>query len=273
MIPALRERVMRLARVPPPAQCTTLLVAGVACGRVQPAAARLLAQGGRGLRLVDGALATDTASASGEDHSRCLLEAAQALVEAGLAGPWRHELLAVRPAADEPALAHVDRCVVRILGITTHSVHLNGYAPGGRMIVSRRSPAKRVDPGLWDTLAGGMVASGESALLALAREAWEEAGLDLEGHEILAGGRMLVERPVSEGHLCEWLEIFDVYVPEPEKLANQDGEVDTIELRTLDEILSGIDAGVFTVEAALSIFDSVERRGSSRESARGFSLT
>jgi 8-oxo-dGTP pyrophosphatase MutT (NUDIX family) len=255
--PGLRERVARLAGVAPPQVCPPLRIAGQACGHLQPFAARLFASADTGVLREGEAFTLREPAASFAERSARLEEAARALLCAGLSGPWREELLAVRAARDEPALAQVDRSAVRALGITTHSVHINGLAPDGRIVVARRAADKRVDPGLWDTLAGGIVAAGESAGEALARETWEEAGLVVEGLAVREVGRVFVQRPIPEGHLLEWVDIFDVVVPDPSVLANQDGEVDAIELWKVEKVLQGIKDGIFTIEASLAILDSL----------------
>jgi len=257
----LRARVAALASVAPAAPCPPLRIGGQDCGRMQDFAVRhFLATPGWGLREVDGAFVPETDADGRAARDACLRRAAHSLLAAGLSGPWRDEELDVRAPLEGGVLAVVDRSAVRALGITTHSVHVNGYAPDGRIVVARRAATKRVDPGLWDTLAGGIVAAGEDAVTALAREAWEEAGLRVEGTAPRRVGRVHVQRPIPEGHLYEWVDIWDLVVPDPSVLANRDGEVDAIELRTVDEALAGIAAGEFTVEASLAILDSLALR-------------
>ena len=72
----------------------------------------------------------------------------------------------------------MERAVVRPLGITTFAVHLLA-SPDGRHWVQQRSLTKPNDPGLWDTLMGGMIPASDSMAQALERETWEEAGLRL----------------------------------------------------------------------------------------------
>jgi 8-oxo-dGTP pyrophosphatase MutT (NUDIX family) len=259
-IAGLRASVVAMGSRTPREPCPVLTIGGIACGRLQPAAARHFRADARGIRaLGEGFGLVDPATNYAERTAR-LQEGARALLDAGLSGPWRGESLAVRSGRDEAALGEVDRSAVRALGITTHSVHVNAFAPDGRLVVSRRAPGKRVDPGLWDTLAGGIVAAGESARVALVRESWEEAGLDLEGIPVREVGRVFVQRPIPEGHLFEWVDIFDLVVPDPGVLANRDGEVDAIESRPVEAILGEIERGLFTVEASLAILESIATR-------------
>lgn len=56
-------------------------------------------------------------------------------------------------------------------------VHLHIIDREGRIYLQKRSLAKQLYPGLWDTAVGGHVTYGETALEALYREAAEELGL------------------------------------------------------------------------------------------------
>jgi hypothetical protein len=80
---------------------------------------------------------------------------AQALRAQGQCGPWRDEQLAVCNAHGE-RLGTIERGAVRVLGIATRAVHLVGRAPDGRIWVQQRSKTKPNNPGMWDTLMGGM---------------------------------------------------------------------------------------------------------------------
>ncbi|AEG94294.1 NUDIX hydrolase [Ramlibacter tataouinensis] len=181
---------------------------------------------------------------------------ALALREAGLAHAWRDEQLAVRDAQGR-MLGTVERAVVRPLGIATSAVHLLALAPHGEHWVQRRALTKANDPGLWDTLMGGMVPATDTPEQALARETWEEAGLRLEQLRGLAwGGRLASRRPRAEsrgggGYVVEHIDWWTCVVPDGVWPANQDGEVDEFRLMPADEVVARLLAGEFTTEAAL----------------------
>ena len=188
------------------------------------------------------------------DVTQSLNAIALALRDAGAAHAWRDEQLAV---TDEHGnvLGSVERAVVRPLGITTFAVHLAGFSPDGKHWVQMRSSTKATDPGLWDTLMGGMVAAGESPDTALERETWEEAGLRLADlRDVRFGGRVLTRHPSDAGrggYVVEYIDWYRCVVPEPLVPKNQDGEVERFALLDAEEIAQRLQRDEFTLEAAV----------------------
>jgi ADP-ribose pyrophosphatase YjhB (NUDIX family) len=181
---------------------------------------------------------------------------ALALRDTGLAGAWRNEQLAV---TDEQGnvLGTVERAAVRPLGIATRAVHLAGRSPDGRHWVQRRALSKPNDPGMWDTLMGGMVPATDTLQAALERETHEEAGLALPVlQQLRHGGRVAMRRPsggggAAGGYTVERVDWFQCIVPENIEPVNQDGEVDEFRLMTGQEVLQRLHRNEFTLEAAL----------------------
>ena len=187
---------------------------------------------------------------------------ATALHEAGLAGAWRHEQLAVCDA-NGLRMGTVERAAVRSLGIATMAVHLVGQAPDGRFWVQQRAFDKPNDPGKWDTLMGGMVSSTDTLETALARETREEAGLhkaDLQG--LRHGGRLNTRRPASDGngagYVVENIDWYVCTVPDGIAPINQDGEVEQFALMGVAQLLEAIRRGQFTLEAALILWRAID---------------
>jgi 8-oxo-dGTP pyrophosphatase MutT (NUDIX family) len=188
------------------------------------------------------------------DLTTSLHEIAHALRKAGLAHAWRNEQLAVRDDKGT-LLGTVERAVVRPLGITTLAVHLAGFAADGSHWLQLRSLTKANDPGLWDTLVGGMVPACDSIEAALARETWEEAGLLLAQLTSLErGGRVTTRRPsrdVQGGYVVEHIDWYRCIVPPDVLPVNQDGEVDEFRQMHADEVVRRLERDEFTTEAAL----------------------
>lgn len=171
-----------------------------------------------------------------------------------VAQQWRHEQLAVWGPQGEQ-LATVERGVVRPLGIATRAVHLVGCTRAGRYWVQQRALDKANDPGLWDTLMGGMVSAADTLTAALARETWEEAGLLLEVLQGLAqGGRVAMRKPSTNdraGYVVEQIDWFVATLPDGVQPANGDGEVAQFMLLDKQELVDKLHRHEFTTEAAL----------------------
>jgi 8-oxo-dGTP pyrophosphatase MutT (NUDIX family) len=184
---------------------------------------------------------------------------AQGMRDAGLAHVWRDEQLAV---VDEHGrnIGTVERAVVRPLGIATRAVHLLGYAPDGRHWIQQRSFAKANDPGLLDTLVGGMVPASDTLAQALARETWEEAGLELGQLEQLQhGGAITIRSPSNSGfggYIVESIDWYRCVLPGGVVPANQDGEVQEFLLMEPAEVLERVLQREFTLEAALLLAEA-----------------
>jgi 8-oxo-dGTP pyrophosphatase MutT (NUDIX family) len=186
--------------------------------------------------------------------TEALASIAFALRDRGLAHAWRDEQLAVRDAAGR-VLGTVERAVVRPLGIATHAVHLVATDARGGHWVQQRAFDKPTDPGLWDTLVGGMVPARDSLEEALARETWEEAGLRLDQVGGLRhGGRLRTRRPFRElphGYMVEVLDWYACTLPDGVEPCNQDGEVAAFRCMPPAEVELLLQQEAFTIDAAL----------------------
>jgi 8-oxo-dGTP pyrophosphatase MutT (NUDIX family) len=188
------------------------------------------------------------------DVSSRLNQLAELLRDAGAAGAWRNEQLAVRDELGVQ-IGTVERGAVRSLGIATLAVHLVGQTPDGRFWVQQRAFDKPNDPGKWDTLMGGMVSAGDTVQTALERETWEEAGLNIADLQSLRyGGRQSNCRPSGDGvagYMNEYIEWYVATVPDGMTPTNQDGEVAQFVLMDETPLLQAMQRGEFTPEAAL----------------------
>jgi len=168
---------------------------------------------------------------------------------------WRDEKLAVR-ADDGRVLAAVERGAVRALGIATRAVHLLGLTPTGDSWIQQRALDKPTDPGLWDTLMGGMVPVSDTLEQALARETWEEAGLLLSDLSHLHhAGSMVLQKPAHAGdaigYVVERADCYIAQVPANRVPQNQDGEVAQFVCASPQVLHHMLEQGQFTLEAAL----------------------
>ncbi|MEF9942707.1 MAG: DUF4743 domain-containing protein [Burkholderiaceae bacterium] len=257
---ALIQDLQAHALSPRPANRLGVFMSGSRVGLATAEVARFLAERLPRFRIEPGALVLADADLDFHSRTDLLTDASLQLRAAGLTFAWRDEPLEIRAGHNQPVLATIERAVCRTLGITTLAVHMNALAADGRLFVAQRSATKKIDPGLWDNLVGGMVPAGESAEAALAREAWEEAGLRPGDFSATRGRRFLVDRPVPEGWMSEMIQVFDARVGIGVTPVNQDGEVGAIDCRRLTDVLTGIEAGEFTLEASLATLDLLARR-------------
>ena len=195
------------------------------------------------------------------DVSTSLHQLAEALNSANLGGAWRGEQLAVHDQFGH-LKGTIERAAVRPLGIATRAVHLAARTADGRHWVQQRSLTKSNNPGLWDTLMGGMVSSADTIQSALERETWEEAGLRLNQLRNLArGGVLAIRQPARDGngagYVVEDIDWFTCTVPDGAQPMNQDGEVAQFVLMTSDEVMSAMQRGEFTTEAALILAEVI----------------
>ena len=256
---AIVARLQTRAQPTRPAGLRPLMLAGATVGWVPQATADFLCTQATGFSQRGSLLVMDE-GLDGTGRSALLFEAALRLRDAGLIRGWRDEALAVRESPGGPTLASIERAACRALGITTEAVHLNAFADDGTLVVARRAAHKSIDPGLWDNLVGGMVPAVETLEQALEREAWEEAGLELDRLEVHRGRSFHVRRPVPEGYQSEVIHVYETTLTGDTRCINQDGEVEAIEARPLTSVLDAIERDEFTLESALVTLESLTRR-------------
>jgi len=185
-----------------------------------------------------------------------------ALRERGLVRGWRDETYAiVDPADGQTLLARTERAASRFWGTLTFGAHCNGWVADavGRpaaLWIAQRSLKKASDPGLFDNLIGGGVPFGQTPAQTLVREGFEEAGLDRATLAAARPGRVVrLRRDIPEGLQHEWLQVFDLELPQGLQPINQDGEVARFELLPLADALALAAGDAMTVDASLVTLD------------------
>lgn len=198
---------------------------------------------------------------SRDSRSRALQALAQQLRRRGLIADWRNELSAVLDDAGQE-IARCERGAFRTLGLQNRAVHINGFRADGRVWVARRSALKRADPGKLDNLAAGGVAAGESPRRTALREAWEEAGVPRRLATKVDFPGMVIRslRETQFGVHDELVIIADLELPLTFTPEGRDGEVAEFLCMDRAEVDAALARGEFTVEAALAMRESLERR-------------
>jgi isopentenyldiphosphate isomerase len=117
-------------------------------------------------------------------------------------------------------------------------VHLHLFNLKGELFLQKRSAAKDIQPGKWDTSVGGHVSPGETPSEALKREAGEELGLSGFVPEFL--GKYVWESSRER----EFVHSFST-VSDQKPLINKD-EIDEGRFWPLTEIKENLGKGIFT---------------------------
>lgn len=237
------------------------------CGWLFPIAAQALS-GTPGIQLNQDSVHFGENLPSGEALDAFLAEVALKLKIAGCAPGWRNELLDVWTQSDETSnaapkrVAAIERGVMRPLGLTTRAVHLSGWSQDGQLWVARRSLSKATDPGMWDTLVGGLVGNLEDPELALVREADEEAGLDAPDIVTRTPLRTIahMRRRIPEGFQTEAVMTCECVFAPHVKPSNRDGEVMDIQLLDIETIYKMLQDEAFTLEASIVITEDLLQR-------------
>jgi isopentenyldiphosphate isomerase len=198
----------------------------------------------------------------------CLAEIALALKAAGCTPGWRNELLDVWSMPTEQdntpgnRVGAIERGVMRALGLTTRAVHLSGWSTDNRLWVARRSLTKATDPGMWDTLVGGLVGNLEDADFALVRESDEEAGLDAPDIVARTPLRTIahMRRQLPEGFQTEAVLTCECVLADHVTPKNRDGEVMEIQLLEIETVYHMLKEDAFTLEASIVITEDLWRR-------------
>lgn len=194
--------------------------------------------------------------------------------DASLKSGWRNELYTIYYPRLVPYML-LERAFSCLLGVVTYGVHINGYIPAEKtkenvikMWIPRRSATKATFPGMLDnTIAGGLgypYGIWENVI----KECYEEGGLSedfVQKNVKSAGAVSYIIQPYGpEGHAQPEVEyIYDLAfeletdnVPRP-----VDGEAESFQLMTIDEIRERMLLGEFKPNCALVICDFLIRHG------------
>ena len=256
---SLLEAFISRATQPAHAGSPRLWIGGFPCGWVFPATIQTLTNSQDTL-LDDTGLHIGPGIPPGEILDALLATVAQKLRLAGQAPGWRNELLDVW--SEGTRIGAIERGVMRPLGLLTQAVHLNAWSESGHLWVARRALSKATDPGMWDTLVGGLVGHGEPADLALVRESEEEAGLaeNQITHRTPLRKIAQMQRQLREGYQIEDVLTSECILPVGLTPQNQDGEVIEIACLSPDKLLEMIMRGQFTHEASIVILEDLRNR-------------
>ena len=232
-------------------------------GSVELADAQLLAKNIPGVELDDDCLVV--APMCSPDSPAGLNAMAQTLRDHGRARGWRDELLPVT-SDDGTLIGSIERACIRALGIRSFAVHCVGLCAQQDQLnneptiwLQRRAADKAVDPGMLDTLAGGLIGMEsptqiEPFRLGMAREIHEEAGLteaQYESPEHIDTIRCQADLD-EEGYFEEDCVVFRTVLKPGVVPQNLDGEVSEFMRIGHNELITRISAGDLTETASIA---------------------
>ncbi|HXE19121.1 NUDIX hydrolase [Castellaniella sp. UC4442_H9] len=252
-------RLVRRAQQLPPAGARPVTISGRVGGWIAPRALESI-RALPGVDVEDEAVHIRAASTGGLGLESVLRGVAQTLQAAGCIRAWRDEQVDV--VAEGRCFSRIERGATRPLGLLTQAVHLNAWTPDGRLWVARRSLSKPTDPGLWDTLSGGLVSAGEELETALLRETYEEAGLPAVALADHAPLRTVVRmhRRLPDGYQVENVLVSDCVLDAGAVPRNLDGEVMEFRCVAAGPLQDLLAQGAFSLEAELCVLDSLRHR-------------
>jgi isopentenyldiphosphate isomerase len=241
----------------PPAHWLPWSGDGHALGWVSPERAEHMVLHLPGCTLRDGQLDWHAGAAHALQRSHVLQNFLKTQADRGHLQGWRDEFFNfwlkpnVPPSAHDTPWLCVERAGFRHLGLMSHAVHINGFCGNGKLWCARRSSTKATDPGLWDNLTAGGLTAGEEAIHAVRRELAEEAGWHWSPRQNLNwAGAVRTRRTEPEGWHDEVLLVYNLDVPDAFQPTNQDGEVQEFACWDPEQVVSAVQAGAFTADAA-----------------------
>ncbi|WP_242444329.1 NUDIX hydrolase family protein [Advenella sp. S44] len=260
-IPALYAALLQSIQEVPPEYSLPLTIAGKLAGFITPQALAAIAHLPQ-VRTTATAVHLADPGTPRFELEPLLADIAIILRDAGLLKTWRNELLTVY--AEGENLAKMERSAMRPLGLLTHAVHLNAWTPDLQLYIAKRAMTKATDPGMWDTLAGGLANGSEDREQALLRETLEEAGLPESDLTCRTPLRTLLRmhRRLPEGYQVEDILVSDCILAPHVAPRNMDGEVSEIRIVSQQQAVQLIAQRQITLEASLVILEGMLSRSS-----------
>ena len=188
---------------------------------------------------------------------------------------WRDELWPVYNDVGG-LVCNIERSAAGLFGVNRYGVHLTGFvrspesSHGLKIWIPKRSASKSTFPGMLDnTVAGGLM-TGEDPFECVVREADEEASLPeslVRNSATLVGTITYVyvtdQRAGGESGLiypeCQW--VYDLEIPAAVVPTPKDGEVESFDLCTVEEIRDQLSEGRFKPNCAVVMIDFFIRHG------------
>ncbi|OWZ05830.1 RNA-binding protein [Phytophthora megakarya] len=181
-----------------------------------------------------------------EERSQAFQKMEAELKQEGAFPFYQDELYMARTTFSSPTLFNYHRGVGPYFGLSQFATHLNGFVRDkdtgvvSHVWIATRSASKKRWPLMHDTIVGGGLPAGISALENMVKEAQEEAGLEPSWtrKRFVAAGSISYVSKHPYGLTNDTMFIFDVELPTDIAPVNQDGEVESFDLLPVQDVLS-----------------------------------
>jgi len=179
---------------------------------------------------------------------------------------WRKECYEVRQSPYEPLLFRLERSAAPLFGVRQYGVHINGFVQHSQrglcLWLQRRAANKQTWPNMLDNFVGGALAEGLGVLETAIKEAAEEANVSEElAMDLRPSGSVSFVHQSSRGIHNNTLFIYDLELPETFVPSNNDGEVSSWQLVSIDQVLDTISSPDFKVTSSPVALDWLIRHG------------
>jgi 8-oxo-dGTP pyrophosphatase MutT (NUDIX family) len=179
---------------------------------------------------------------------------------------WREECFEVKCGWDDPDLLRMERAATSLFGIRKYGVDINGYVNDSKrglcMWLQKRSKTKQTWAGKLDNMVGGGLAVGYSILDTALKEAAEEASIpDDLLTKLVPVGTVSFFFESERGLFPNTEFVYDLELPPSFIPINQDGEVESFHLVTLEEIYKLVLSPEFKTTSCPVILDFLIRHG------------
>jgi 8-oxo-dGTP pyrophosphatase MutT (NUDIX family) len=206
-----------------------------------------------------------------EERSRAFLVMEEELKREGAFPFWQDEFYAAKTTFCSPTLFAYHRGVGPYFGLSQFATHLNGFVRDKEtgvvthVWIATRSASKKRWPLMRDTIVGGGLPAGMTALENMVKEAEEEAGLApaWTRSRFVAAGSISYVSKHPYGLTNDTMLIFDVELPNDVVPANQDGEVESFDLLPVQDALAQLwsEPERFKPDVCLLLLDFFVRHG------------
>ncbi len=200
------------------------------------------------------------------ERSARVAEVLAELVKQGVISHLHGEQYIATPGIREDGLLWLDRAAAPYFGIRAFGQHMNGYVEEDgelKLWLGRRSQDRLHFPGCLDNLVAGGLPANIELDANLAKECWEEAGIDGEmASQARSVGMITYNAETEKGMKPDTLYCYDLQLPTSFRPRCMDGEVAGFELVPVREVMQIVrDSDEFKLNCNLVVMDFCIRHG------------